>query len=49
MRHTQRMRMDESWPRVYLVIIVVGAVLIGGVLAMYWGELAGLLRALQTG
>ena len=47
-RHTQPMRMDESSPRVYLVIIVVGAVLVGGVLAMYWGELAGLLRALQT-
>jgi hypothetical protein len=41
--------MDESSPRVYLIIIAVGAVLFGGVLAIYWGELAGLLRAFQTG
>jgi hypothetical protein len=43
------MRMDESSPRVYVVIILVATVLIGGVLAMYWSELAELLRALTPG
>jgi hypothetical protein len=43
------MPMDESSPHVYLLIIVVGVMLIGGVLAMFWAELAGLLRALQSG
>jgi hypothetical protein len=39
--------MDESSPRVYVLIVVVAAVLIGSVLGMYWGELAELVRALQ--
>ena len=40
------MRIDESSPGVYLLIVVVAMVLIGGVLAIYWAELADLLRAL---
>jgi hypothetical protein len=41
------MQIDESSPRVYMLIILVAVVLISGVLAMYSGELAGLLRALM--
>ena len=42
------MRMDESSPRVYVLIMLVAVLLTGSVLALYWSELAGLLRALQT-
>ncbi|HEX3245754.1 MAG TPA: hypothetical protein VHX16_10145 [Chloroflexota bacterium] len=47
-RHTQAVRIDESSPRVYLLMVVVAAVLIGIVLAMFWSELAGLMRGLSS-
>jgi len=42
------MRIDESSPRVYLIIVLLAVLLIGASLAMYWSELAGLVRALGS-
>jgi hypothetical protein len=46
--HTPRMRIDESSPRIYLIIMLLAVLLIGASLGMYWSELAGLVRALAS-
>ncbi|MFN0070661.1 MAG: hypothetical protein ACKVVP_04125 [Chloroflexota bacterium] len=46
MRHTQVVRIEESSPLVYLLILTLALGLIGTVLIMFWSQLSSLMRGL---